>query len=156
MPFMAPYGVYEMCNKEHIHERGGELMFIDATLLFILMFVKFIVFLALLVLKHIIVADALVTGILAFVIFTGMTPLSNEVSIVLGILVCLAVILISRWKVTFALVAVLGSLMWAFVGMELFGQSMKDHIVVSVLLVLFNIGLHVVSREKILESMDAA
>ena len=129
-------------------------MFIDASLLFILMIVKPAVFIALLVLKHIIVADGLVVGIIAIAMFSQMTPLSNEVSIVLGILVCLAIIFISKWKVTFALVAVLGSLMWAYVGMELFSQHMNEHIVMSVLLVLFNIGLHVISREKIRETMN--
>ena len=129
-------------------------MFIDATLLFILMIVKAAVFIALLVLKHIIVADGLVVGIIAAAMFSQMTPLSNEVSIVLGILVCLAIIFISKWKVTFALVAVLGSIMWAYVGMELFSQHMNEHIVVSVLLVLFNIGLHVISRERIRETMN--
>lgn len=135
------------------HERGGELMFIDATLLFILMFIKVIVFFALLVLKHIIVADGLVIGIISFAMFSGMTSLPNEVNIVLGILVCLAIIFISKWKIPFALIAVLGSLMWAYVGMELFSQHMNEHIFISVLLVLINIGLHVVSREKLLESL---
>ena len=129
-------------------------MFIDATLLFILMIVKGAVFIALLVLKHIIVADGLVVGIIAAAMFSQMTPFSNEVSIALGILVCLAIIFISKWKVTFALVAVLGSIMWAYVGMELFSQHMNEHIVVSVLLVLFNFGLHVISREKIRETMN--
>lgn len=131
-------------------------MFIDATLLFILMFVKFFVFLALLVLKHIIVADGLVFGIIATALLSERTPLSTELSVVLGILVCLAVIFISKWKVPFVIIAALGSLMWALVGMELFSQHMSEHIIVSVLLVLVNIGLHVVSRGKILESMDAA
>ena len=153
---MAPYGVYEMCNKEHIHERGGELMFIDATLLFILMFVKFFVSFVLLVLRHIIVADGLIFGIFATALLSEKTALSTELCVVLGILVCLAVILISKWKVTFVPIAILGSLMWALMGMELFSQHMSEHIVVSVLLVLFNIGLHVVSREKILEFMDSA
>lgn len=128
---------------------GGPIMFISGGMLIILFFAKLFLMVIFAILNHIVIADGVMVGVLTYATLYAYVPIPNELKIAIAVLAMLLVITLSKWKVSFAIVAILGSLMWAFLAMEIFSQHMQDHIVISIILVLFNLGLHVASREKL-------
>ena len=124
-------------------------MWIDSTLYLFMLLIRCLFFFATLFVTHIVIADAAVMGALAYVMPEVLSlGLPDGVRIAMGIAVFIMVLILTRWKVTFAAITILCSYMWAWLALQLFSWDTRDHLAVTAIVMLVNISLHVACRQK--------
>ena len=125
-------------------------MWIDSSLFIIMLGVRFLFFLVTLFITHIVVADAAFMGMAAYVapdVFSW--DISSGMRTALALAVFFLVLILSKWKVTFAAITLAGSYFWAWFLLQLFHWETREHILATAIIMLVNIALHIGSREKI-------
>ena len=124
-------------------------MWIDSTLYLFMLLIRCLFFFVTLFVTHIVIADAAVMGALAYVMPEVMSlGLPDGVRITMGIAVFIMVLILTKWKVTFAAITILCSYMWAWLALQLFSWDTRDHLAVTAIVMLVNISLHVACRQK--------
>lgn len=124
-------------------------MWIDSTLYLFMLLIRCLFFFATLFVTHIVLADAAVMGALAYVMPEVLSlELPDGARIAMGIAVFIMVLILTKWKVTFAAITILCSYMWAWLALQLFSWDTRDHLAVTAIVMLVNISLHVACRQK--------
>ena len=124
-------------------------MWIDSTLYLFMLLIRCLFFFATLFVTHIIIADAAVMGALAYVMPEVLSMgLPDGVRIAIGIAVFIMVLILTKWKITFAAITLLCSYMWAWVALQLFSWETREHPVLTAFIMFVNISLHVACRQK--------
>lgn len=124
-------------------------MWIDSTLYLFMLLIRCLFFFATLFVTHIVIADAAVMGALAYVMTDVLSlGLPDGARIAMGIAVFIMVLILTKWKVTFAAITILCSYMWAWLALQLFSWDTRDHLAVTAIVMLVNISLHVACRQK--------
>ena len=124
-------------------------MWIDSTLYLFMLLIRCLFFFATLFVTHIVIADAAVMGALAYVMPEVLSlGLPDGVRITMGIAVFIMVLILTKWKITFAAITLLSSYMWAWVALQLFSWETREHPVLTAVIMFVNISLHVACRQK--------
>ena len=124
-------------------------MWIDSTLYLFMVLIRCLFFFATLFVTHIVIADAAVMGALAYVMPEVLSlGLPDGVRIAMGIAVFIMVLILTKWKITFAAITLLCSYMWAWLALQLFHWDTRDHLVATAVVMFVNISLHVACRQK--------
>ena len=124
-------------------------MWIDSTLYLFMVLIRCLFFFATLFVTHIVIADAAVMGALAYVMPEVLSlGMPDGARIAMGIAVFIMVLILTKWKITFAAITILCSYMWAWFALQLFSWDTRDHLVATAVIMLVNISLHVACRQK--------
>lgn len=124
-------------------------MWIDSTFYLFMLCIRLLFFLATLFITHIVIADAAFMGMVAYVapdVF--LWDISSGMRTAIAIAVFALVLILSKWKATFAVITLVGSYFWAWFLLQLFHWETKEHILATVIIMLINISLHIANREK--------
>ena len=114
-----------------------------------MLLIRCLFFFATLFVTHIVIADAAVMGALAYVMTDVLSlGLPDGVRIAMGIAVFIMVLILTKWKITFAAITLLCSYMWAWVALQLFSWETREHPVLTAVIMFVNISLHVACRQK--------
>ena len=124
-------------------------MWIDSTLYLFMLLIRCLFFFATLFVTHIVIADAAVMGALAYVMTDVLSlGLPDGARIAMGIAVFIMVLILTKWKITFAVITILCSYMWAWLLLLFFHWDTRDHLIATAVVMFVNISLHVACRQK--------
>ena len=124
-------------------------MWIDSTLYLFMLLIRCLFFFVTLFVTHIVIADAAVMGALAYVMTDVLSlGLPDGVRIAMGIAVFIMVLILTKWKITFAAITLLCSYMWAWLLLLFFHWDTRDHLIATDVVMFVNISMHVACRQK--------
>ena len=124
-------------------------MWVSLTTYVLIICAKVLLFIIGILAAHVVITDAAVFGYSTYFIlqmYSERLRIPEAVCVAAGILVFAGIILLAKWRVPFAVIALLGSYMWAWFFLAMFGWDTKDHLIATGIIVVINMYLHRHSR----------